>query len=180
MGNHGAFSDITRPTGCVEGDPDGLLEEVGAVDGEGLDLRLPRPRRGHVELARRHVGDEDLRPHGPVVAVRHEAHLALPGAPARRPGEQLDRVDDGLVDVVVDAVEVDLVVLGLRRQEAPLLLVVGQAAEPVRLLLEHDGVDAAVVLLEDVEGPLVHDGHLLLGQAEHVPRRQKLRRRRKC
>ena len=44
----------------------------------------------------------------------------------------------------------------------------------MRLLLEHDGVQLAVVLPNDVEGLLVHHGDLLLGEAQDVSRSQEL------
>ena len=44
----------------------------------------------------------------------------------------------------------------------------------MRLLLEHDGVQLAVVLPNDVEGLLVHHGDLLLGDAQDVSRSQEL------
>ena len=85
---------MTKLTRGVEGHPDRLLQEVGPVDGERLDLGLPRPRRRHVELARSHVRREDL-----VVVTRHEAHLALLRAAARAVagGEELDPGEGGAV-----------------------------------------------------------------------------------
>ena len=47
-------------------------------------------------------------------------------------------------------------------------------ASPVSLLLEHDGFKLAVVLLNDVQSLLVHNGDLLLGDAQDVPRGQEL------
>ena len=97
----------------VEGHPDGALQEVRPVDEQRLDLGLPRPRGGHVDLARAHVRHEDL-----VVVAGDEADLAL--ARASGAGEELDRVDNVLGALEVDAVKVDLVVLGLRGEQAAL------------------------------------------------------------
>ena len=44
----------------------------------------------------------------------------------------------------------------------------------MRLLLEHDGVQLAVVLPNDVQGLLVHHGDLLIGDAQDVSRSQEL------
>ena len=107
-----------------------------------------------------------------MVAAGDEAHLALLGA--SRAGEELDRVDDVLGALEIDAVDVDLVALRLRGEKAPLHLVIGQSAKSMRLLLEHDGVQLAVALPNDVQGLLVHHGDLLVGDAQDVSRSQEL------
>ena len=48
------------------------------------------------------------------------------------------------------------------------------------LLLEHDGVQLAVALLQDVQGLFVHHGDLLFGDAQDVSRGQELDGGREC